>query len=349
MKGRGLASWSVSLAAFAFGCEENRNVDVAHLFTDYQGPDSPGAVVMVIRDGEPVLTESYGLANVEERVPVTSRTNFRLASVTKQFTAMAVLMLVERGELDLDDSLLDVFPDFPPFAADITVRHLLQHTSGLLDYESLMAEDATAQVLDADVLAMMKATEGTYFPPGTEYRYSNSGYAVLAMVVERVSGQSFARFLEENIFRPLGMDRSVAYEKGVSTVENRAYGYTVGEDGVRFSDQSPTSAVLGDGGVYSSVEDLLKWDRALGSGELIHANLLRQAWTPGPGDYGFGWWIDRYRGRRRVHHYGSTSGFRNFLQRFPDDGLTVVVLTNRAEPDVRPLGEKVADLFLEYN
>jgi CubicO group peptidase (beta-lactamase class C family) len=143
------------------------------------------------------------------------------------------------------------------------------------------------------------------------------------------------------------MDRSVAYQKGVSTVENRAYGYTVDEDGVHFSDQSPTSAVLGDGGVYSSVEDLLKWDRALSSGDLIRADLLQQAWTPGLADYGFGWRIDRYRDRRRIHHSGGTSGFKNFFQRFPDDDLSVVVLTNRAEPNVQPLAEQVADLFLE--
>lgn len=320
--------------------------EIDRLFAGYRGVESPGAAVRVIRDGAPVATRTYGLANVEEKTPVRPETSFRLASVTKQFTAMSILILVDRGELALDDMITDVFPEFPEYGSGITLRHLLQHTSGLIDYEPFVPEDSERQVVDREVLDLMMQQDHTYFPPGSEHRYSNSGYAVLAMVVEQVSGQSFAGFLDENIFQPLGMHDTVAHREGVSSVANRAYGYHVGENGVEFSDQSPWSAVLGDGGVYTSVIDLAKWDQALYDNPFVRPELLEEAFAPGREDYGFGWRIDEYRGHRRMHHEGSTIGFRNFMQRFPDERLTVIVLTNRREPEVQSLAEQVADLYL---
>ena len=325
----------------------NYEAEVDEIFAAYQGEETPGAVVRVIKDGEPVLTRSYGMANVEEKIPVTAETNFRLASVTKQFTAMCVLMLVDRGELELDDTLTDVFPDFPEYGSGITITHLLQHTSGLKDYEPFVPEESPVQVVDAGVLDLMRQQESVDFEPGSEHRYSNSGYAVLAMVVEQVSGMPFPQFLEQNIFEPLGMVNTVAHQDGISTVSSRAFGYHVTEGGVEYSDQSPWSAVLGDGGIYTSVVDLTLWDAALYGDELVSTELMQQAFTPHLEDYGFGWRIDEYNGHRRMHHSGSTVGFRNFIQRFPDERLTVIALTNRRDPEVDPLAERVADLFLQ--
>ena len=319
---------------------------LAEIFADYVGNDVPGAAVLVIQDGQKELKGTFGMANLDAREPVGSNTNFRLASVTKQFTAMSVLMLVDREMLRLDDTLGGIFPDFPPFADRITIMHLLQHTSGLLDYEDFVPSDSLEQVSDSDALDILIATDSTYFEPGAAFRYSNSGYAVLAMIVEKYSGRTFAEFLKENIFDPLGMDGTVAYQKGISEVSNRAYGYTVTESGIENTDQSPWSAVLGDGGIYSSLDDLYKWDQALYTDTLISADLFTQALTPNLDDYGFGWRIDTYNGLKRYHHSGSTSGFRNFLMRFPDERLTVIVLTNRAEPDVQPLAERVFDLVI---
>jgi CubicO group peptidase (beta-lactamase class C family) len=223
---------------------------------------------------------------------------------------------------------------------------VLQHTSGLIDYEPFVPEDSERQIVDREVLDLMMQQDHTYFPPGSEHRYSNSGYAVLAMVVEEVSGRSFADFLNENIFEPLGMHDTVAHREGVSVIANRAYGYHVGETGAELSDQSPWSAVLGDGGIYTSVLDLAKWDQALYDNPFVRPQLLETAFTPGLEDYGFGWRIDEYHGHRRMHHEGSTIGFRNFMQRFPDERLTVIVLTNRREPAVQSLAEQVADLYL---
>ena len=203
---------------------------------------------------------------------LTAQTNFRLASCTKQFTATAVMLLVHDGKLHYEDRLTDVFPDFPAYGKSITIRNLLNHTSGLLDYEDLMAKPAPGtppeqipQIKDAGVLALLKQQTTTKFPPGTHWDYSNSGYAVLAMVVEKVSGQSFGDFLHDRIFAPLDMKQTVAYEKGKNTVISRAFGHTHEGGAWHEQDQSPTSAVLGDGGVYSSLGDLAKWDRCSGA------------------------------------------------------------------------------------
>jgi CubicO group peptidase (beta-lactamase class C family) len=199
---------------------------------------------------------------------------------------------------------------------------------------------------DRDVLQLMKQQDSVYFEPGTAYRYSNTGYAVLAMVVHKISGLRFAAYLRRHIFMPLGMDSTVAYEKGVSRVPQRALGYTVTDSGIVNSDQSTYSAVLGDGGIYSNLDDLLKWDRALYTDTLLADSLLQKAFTPFKEHYGFGWRIDTYKGHYRQHHTGSTSGFRNVIQRFPNDRFTVIILTNRAAPGVRPLAEKLVDWYL---
>ena len=258
---------------------------------------------------------------------------------------MAILMLVDEGQLTLQTTLGELFPAANDYLKDITIQQVLRHQSGLPDYEPLVPADGE-QAHDADVLRLMLEAEEGYFEPGSEYRYSNSGYAVLAMVVEKLSGQSFAEFLDARIFTPLGMEGTVAFQQDISTVPNRAYGYTVTDAGVDFTDQSAWSAVLGDGGVYSSLDDLYRWDQALYRDDLISPALKEGMFTPTLEDYGYGWRIDEYAGSVRHHHSGSTSGFRNFIMRMPQEQLTVIVLTNRAEPDVRDLAEQVADLYL---
>ncbi|MEO1079088.1 MAG: serine hydrolase domain-containing protein [Pseudomonadota bacterium] len=338
-----MASLVVALAA---GCAPDPGAQVDALFADYRGNDMPGAAVLVVRYGEKVLERGYGMANLESGSRIDAATNFRLASISKQFTATAIMLLVEDGLLSLDTELRSLYPDFNSYADGITIRHILQHQSGLLDYESMVPEGATEQVRDDDVLAMMASEENAYFAPGTEYRYSNSGYAVLAMIVEKLSGMSFSRFLNDRIFFPLQMRHTVAFVAGEHAVHNRALGYKLGEEGIEDADQSLYSAVLGDGGVYSSLNDLYLWDQSLYTDVILPDAVRQQMLTPSLETYGLGWRIDRYRGHLRYHHSGSTSGFRNFMQQFPERRLTVIVLTNRAEPDVKALAEKVGDLFL---
>jgi len=333
------------------GCRVEK---VDQLFNMYDQESSPGAAVMVIKDDKPLFQKAYGLAHIEKKIPVELQTNFRLASVTKQFTAMCIMILAEQGKLSYEQTLTEIFPGFPAYGAAITIRHLLQHTSGLVDYEDLLATGDTSQVLDADVLQMMQARDSTYFLPGTHHRYSNSGYAMLALIVEKRSGKPFAQFLQENIFKPIKMDNTVAFEKGVCTVKHRAFGYAVDDRGCfRFTDQSRTSAVLGDGGIYSSVIDLFKWDQALYTEKLVKLATLEQAFSSDVQTdkenvhYGYGWRIDEYRGHRRMHHTGSTCGFATIIQRYPDDHFTVIILTNRNEPALNELADKLTDLFLK--
>lgn len=338
---------AVLLVCGLVACGSSKEAQVDEVFAAYRLPGMPGAAVLVVRDGEPALVRSYGLADIDKGIAIQADTNFRLASLTKQFTASCIMMLVERGELSLDATLPEVFDDFPDYGREITIRNLLNHTSGLIDYEDLIPEDFEGQVSDRDALQSMYEVSETYFEPGSEYRYSNTAYAMLAVLIENISGMPFAEFLEQNIFGPLGMDNTVAYQKGISTVANRAYGYTVDDGAVQFSDQSTTSAVLGDGGIYTSVLDYFKWDQALYTDRLLPQAALQQMWTAGLGDYGFGWRVDTVDGHRRLHHDGSTSGFRNYVIRYPDDRMTVLVLTNRRGPDAMPLAEAVAAIYLD--
>ena len=349
--------------------------------------DVPGAALLVLRNGEAVIRRGVGLADVEAGTPITPATNFRLASVSKQFTAAAVLLLAEDGRLRLDDPVRRWLPELPANADGVTLHHLLSHTSGLHDYEDIMAADFQGQVRDADVLCLLatarpcpataagadadgdatgftadaaakppasrEAAPGTgsgepYFAPGTAYRYSNSAYALLSLVVERASGLPYPEFLHTRIFTPLGMDHSLAFVAGSNPVPNRAYGHSADDTAWRRSDQSSTSAVLGDGGIYSSIDDMAKWDAALYDDRLLSdasralAFSAQTSTATGEADvaaYGYGWRLDD----GLMWHSGETMGFRNVILRWPGEHLTVLMLTNRNDPepyrDARAIGE----------
>ena len=322
------------------------------LFKEYSRADSPGASVMIIQNGKVIVAKSYGLANVEDKIPCATNTDFRLASVTKQFTAMAVLILADHKKLSLEEHLTDFFPEFPAYGKQITVRHLLTHTSGLIDYEDVIPKGTEIPVLDRDVLRLLMQQDKTYFPPGSKYKYSNSGFALLAQIVEVRSGNTFAHFLKENIFEPLKMTQTLAYEQGLSIVPNRAYGHAQAPSGWQRTDQSLTSSVLGDGGVYSSVTDLFKGDQALYKSKLVSEPMLRVAFSPAivtdrPGrSYGFGWFISEYRSVKEISHSGDTIGFRTRIARFPDKKFSVIILANRADAKLEELPHKIADLVL---
>ncbi len=329
------------MSCHAGDCVMKPEVDA--LMRDYAG-DVPGAAVLVLRDGQPVVCASYGLADLEAGAPATPETNYRLASVTKQFTAASILLLEEDDLLELDDRAHTWLPSLPKAAETITIRHLLTHTSGLIDYEEVIPENFAAQLRDADVLRLLETQDRTYFRPGSGYRYSNSGYALLALIAQRASGKTFATFLRERIFQPLAMFNTVAYEEGISTLNNRAFGYTEESERWHRTDQDQTSAVLGDGGIYSSIDDLAKWDTALYDGCLLHPSSLQSAFTPATHtddpdiEYGYGWRITG----ETLWHSGETVGFRNVIVRYPKRHMTVVVLTNRNEPEPYQLALEIA-------
>jgi len=338
-----------------FTCKENKTIKINQIFSEYNKPDVPGAAVGIIKDGKFIFKKGYGLANLETGRKANEYTNYRLASVSKQFTTMCIMILKEKGKISYDDRLTDVFTDFPKYGDKITIRNLLQHTSGLIDYESLIPDDQTEQVKDKDVLEMMKTQDSTYFEPGTKFKYSNSGYVLLAMIVEKISGKRFAKFLDENIFSPLYMYNTVPYEKGISTVTNRAFGYTKTDTGFVKSDQSVTSAVLGDGGIYTSLVDYFKWDQALYSDVLVTQKTLEEAFTPGKlkdgtkieTGYGFGWFTETADGKKWVGHSGHTCGFSTYVLRIPKHKFTTVILINQRDIDTEKIAHKVTNLYFD--
>ena len=326
----------------------------------------PGAGILVIAGGKVAYLGTRGVGDLQGMRPIDGRTAFRLASVSKQFTAAAVMLLVRDGKLRYEDSLAGLLPGFPEYGRAITVRHLLNHTSGLPDYEDLMAPAdpsvpvEQAQIDDAGVLELLKGQKAGWFAPGAHWRYSNSGYVLLGLIVAKVSGLSFPEFLRERIFAPLKMDNTVAFVRGRTKVSDRAFGYTKENGRWRFTDQSPTSATLGDGGVYSSLYDLSIWDESLRRHLLLSEEEMKPALTPvrvpgkgptgpdgKPADYGFGWFLNSWQGRPRMWHYGETVGFRTAIERFTADDLTVVVLANRSDIDAAAMALQVAGFYLK--
>ena len=336
-------------------------------------PNQPGLAVLIRQNGRTLFERVYGMRDLRSNLLITANTNFRLASCTKQFTAMAIMLLVHDGKLRYDEPLTNIFPEFPAYGRAITIRNLLNHTSGLIAYEDLMDKMYAGkqwykipQITDAQVLALAEQQTGTKFPPGTKWEYSNGGYCILAMIVQKVSGMPFAEFLRRRIFAPLKMDHTVAHVFGKDTIANRAYGHT-NDSGVWLeTDQSPTSATLGDGGIYSSLDDLAKWDDALRNHTLLSAAEFQPAITPEnsaavspsavddlpkaaaaqPLAYGFGWFLDPYRGHPRMWHYGSSIGFNSIIERFTGNNLTIIILANRTNVDLAAIALRAADLYL---
>ena len=352
-----------------------RKIDA--IFSSITSPDSPGLAVLVRKDGRAVFERGYGVRDLRAKVNIDAHTNFRLASFTKQFTAMAIMLLAHDGKLRYDETLKEIFPDFPAYGKTITVRNLLNHTSGLPDYEDLMdtAEKTKGpiwspekQIQDAEVLELLKKEKNGKFAPGTSWSYSNSGYVMLGLTVAKVSGQTFGEFLQTRIFAPLNMNHTLVFQNGKNEVANRAFGHSKENGTLKETDQSATSATLGDGGIYSNLEDLAKWDDALRNHTLLSEKEFQPALFPAklsdgsephwpveanddnlhpgkPVSYGFGWFLDSYQGHLRMWHTGSTMGFRTVIERFAGrDGLTVIILSNRTDLDPEQLALQIADL-----
>ncbi|MCI0706672.1 MAG: beta-lactamase family protein [Ignavibacteriae bacterium] len=345
--------FTIFLVLFLSACSSTKHIPnstIDELFRDYYAPNAPGAALLVIHDGTVLHNKSYGFAHLEMHRLVTGTTNFRLASVTKQFTAMCILILNERGKLSLDDTLEKFFPEIAQSYRDIKLRYLLNHTSGLPDYENYVPDSQTVQVLDADALRLINYADTVYFPAGSKFSYSNTGYALLALIIEKASGVSFAEFLRQNVFLPLQMNNTVAREAH-TVVSDRAYGYTRTDSGWTFADQSSTSAVLGDGGIYSSINDLARWDQSLYTERLLPRSVLETAMSATtPTDtsaysYGYGWYIGSRHNMKTVFHTGSSRGFRNAIVRIPDERFTVVILTNRNEGNPVEIAYKLIDMY----
>jgi CubicO group peptidase (beta-lactamase class C family) len=298
--------------------------------------------VLVARHGAPLLRRAYGMANLELDVPNTPETRFRIGSLTKQFTAAAVLLLQEEGKLDVRQTVKAYLSDAPRTWDEVTVRHLLTHTSGIPDYSRFPdRERAVRQPVSPEGLLARFKDRPLEFKPGARFAYSNSGYAVLGRIIEELSGTSYGTFLRDKIFTPLAMNDS-GYDDARLILKHRASGYSrrpQGTENAGFVDMSNPYAA---GGLYSTVDDLLKWDRALASGALLSKPSEEAMFTPYLQDYGYGWRIVSTFGRRMVAHPGGIEGFSSHIRRYPDDGVCIVVLSNVDGTPAAELGTALA-------
>jgi CubicO group peptidase (beta-lactamase class C family) len=330
---------------------------IDELFAGFARGAGPGCAVAVVDGGRVVFAHGYGFADLERRTPITPRTVFDIASTSKQFTAACVLLLAQRGRLSLGDDVRRYVPELPPYTAHVTLDELIHQTSGLPDYIELLAAAGRRYqevTTDADALAVLAAQPSPLFAPGTQYKYSDSGYFLLSLVVQRVTGESLRDFAAENLFAPLGM-RDTQYLNDLSRPPAwRATAYSPAPGGGFQIDQSNWQQT-GDGAVNTTVLDLAKWDANFASAAVGGRPLIAALLTPGtladgsplPSPYAGGLMLDTYRGLQEVHHAGSWCGYRSELMRLPERRLAVITLCNTSAADPTALSQQVADVYLD--
>src|SRR5262245_9997984 len=310
----------------------------------------PGVSIAIVKDGQPLQAQGYGLANVELDVKASPDTIYQSGSLGKQFTAAGILLLAEDGKLSLDDRLSKHFPDGPAAWHRITIRHLLTHTSGLKDYEGDEDLDMRRDYTEEELLKVMMKLP-VQFEPGTQWSYSNSGYLTLGLLTSKLAGKHWSEFQRERIFEPLGM-RTTRVISESAIVKNRAAGYVLDEKRELKNQEwvAPSLDTLADGSLYFSVKDLAAWDAALRERRFLKPASFEAWWTPvalADGTtygYGFGWEIVEQRGQRLIEHGGSWQGFRTAIARYVDQGLTVIVLANLAQADPEIMAHEIAGL-----
>ena len=310
----------------------------------------PGVALIVVQAGRSIKTGVYGFADLEHRVPVSEETVFEIGSVTKQLTAAGILLLQQEGKLSVDDKLSKYVTDIPAPWTNITVRHLLTHTSGIKSYTGLSGFELTKRLTQKQFLDAFR-DRPLNFAPGESWNYSNTGYSLLGYIIENVSGQSYWDFMHKQIFGPLKMNATTNRDPSV-IIPHRAHGYEQ-KNGMWINRDYDLTDVFAAGAVVSTIGDLAKWNAALDRDDLLHADTKILMWTPATiaqgrsTKYGLGWNIDEVVGRKNIGHGGSTSGFSASLQRFPEDQLAVIVLTNTDEQIATTLARKVATFYFK--
>jgi CubicO group peptidase (beta-lactamase class C family) len=378
---RGLVSARRAMAClvvFAFVCvgvhAETLTARLNKLLDDWKEKNAPGMAAMLVRNGRIEYRKVFGFADLDARTPIRPDTQFLLASLTKQFTAMAIMILAERHKLQFDDTLAKFCPEFPAYARTITIRNLLNHTAGLTQYDDILgvkldenyfrsskSPPAPRELTAAEVLQILSRQEKLRFPPGDKFEYSDSAYVVLAQIVERLTGERYAEFLKETIFDPLGMHDTLVVDERKQKVPRLALGYAKRDGKWRDVTYSPENAVYGEDGIYSTINDLYKWDQALYTERLVSRATLEMAFTPGhtndgkeirtdllthPSSYGFGWFISSLHGEKTVEHSGGWSGYATHILRVPSRQVTAIVLTNSSNGDVPDIAEQMAEIAI---
>src|SRR3989441_361773 len=351
----GLLIFMAASGRAASAAADKKAAAVDEVFADLTKRGSPGCALGVYRDGKIIYSKGYGLANLEENVPITPESVFDIGSTSKQFTAASILLLEERGKLSVNDDIRKYIPELPDYGQKITVLHLLNHTSGLRDYLTLMdlAGIPTDSVTtDEDALQMIFRQKALNFAPGSDWLYSNTGFFLLSVIVKRASGKTLREFAAENIFAPLGMDHTQFRDDHTSLIANRAMAYDAKEKGAGYRLDVSYFEQTGDGAVHTSVEDLLKWDENFYSGQIGGKGFLAAIQEQGKLnngkvlDYAKGLRVADYRGLRTVSHGGSWGGYRAELLRFPEQHFSVACLCNLGSARPSNRAQRVADIYL---
>ncbi len=356
-----LCAWLLSTTACQSSSVKPLNLNLAQrqsradvLMTATGGADEPGTAALITVRGEVVYQRCQGLANLDSREAITPQTNFRLASISKQMTAMAVKLLAEDQRLSLDDTMVQHLPELKVYGPDITLRHLLLHTAGLPDvYGELPVSINGHRPSNRDLLPALVDLGEPLFPAGQRFDYCNVCYDVLAMVIEEVSGQSFENFLEGRIFQPLGMQQTTTYQCPEPDIPHRALGYRPSGGSFIETDEDSLNCMMGAGGIYASLDDMQRWTTGLEKSTLLPPQSMAEIFTSGtlddgePVDYGFGWTLETYRDQPRASHTGSWVGFRNYIAFYPQADMTVIMLSNRSDFERQRLADRLADLFLD--
>jgi len=336
---------------------ESVTTKVDELFAQWNQSDSPGCALGIVKDGQLIYKRGYGMVNLNYNIPISPKSVFHIASISKQFTAMSILLLAKQGKVSLDDTIQKYVPELPRYQSPITIRHLIHHTSGIRNYIELaeMAgmKDVNVHLTEEDFLGLIARQKELNFKPGEEYLYSNSGYFLLGLIVNRASGKSLREFAEENIFKPLGMNNTQFVDDRTLVVKNRATAYLPTSNG-GFSAAIPTDDSVGDKGLYTSVEDLFLWDQnfynnQLGGGPDLITDQLSTGILNNDKkiNYAFGLWFSEYEGLKTISHEGSSGGFTSVMIRFPEQNFSVICLCNAGyKVDPYGLANQVADIFL---
>lgn len=364
----------IALVAFVGGSvhAQTLNARLDALLNDWKQKNAPGMAAALVRDGRIEYRKAFGFADLEARRPITPDTQFLLASLTKQFTAMAIMILAERHKLQFDDSLAKFCPEFPDYARTITIRHLLNHTAGLTQYQELLvgkidenyfrsskSPPAAHEFTAAEALQVLSRQQKLRFTPGEKFEYSDSAYVVLGQIIERITGERYAEFLKETIFDPLRMQDTLVVDERKQQVPRLALAYEKRNGRWQDITYSPENSIYGEDGIYSTINDLYKWDQALYTDRLVSHSTLEMAFTPGrtndgkeivtevfthPSSYGFGWFISSMHGRKVFEHSGGWSGYATHILRVPGRRVTAIVLTNSSNEDVPDIAWDMAEI-----
>lgn len=336
----------------AFTQKEKERVD--SIMSSIYTSDRPGAAIAILQYGKVVFKKGYGIADLDSKKPVTSSTNFNICSMTKQFTAYGILKLASEKKLSLNDKIDKYFPDFnSKIAGMVTIRHLLTHSSGIVDHYDYVDKKLFKEFWDKDVLNAIKSVDSVYFPTGSRYRYSNTAFCLLSLIIEQVSGYSFPDFIQEYIFKPLKMNNSEVISPDFK-ISQRALGYEFENGSFKISDarESLFFSTRGDGGIYTSIDDYLKWIMAIQSGEVLNSNIIKEAQSAQFTiektrniSYGYGWFVAGSDDNKIVYHPGSNGGFRTIIVMIPSIKYSVVIFSNRTGIDLEDLVQKINKIF----